>query len=202
MTDYPLTVVRDITQPPGGWTMTVPQTGFTLRAASAHSLARKVMTHMRANSLEIPPDFDDWVRNEICTQMYVGEPFCGPPVPRRTGVMPFLTRGKASRFLKTMMAVVRERRFVPRAEAERRMSVCMACPLATSLGGCLGCDSAFIKVARMMKNNPVKAGPGKEFCAACGCLVEVKVWIDNGTLDGAEKGDKPPYDTGCWRLSD
>lgn len=190
--------IRDMTQPPGGWRYTVPETGLLVTAATASTLRVRILSHLAANGIDPPPDLN----TAICRQMGLGEPYCSKArvAENAPPKYPKLTVDTANRFLKTMLAVIRDRRFVPREEAERRMAVCMSCPLATSLGLCVGCNGLASTVVRLLNGKAPRAEAGREWCAACGCRLDAKVMIPNATLDKGEP-EKPDYWPGCWRLS-
>ena len=193
------TITRDVEQPPGGWRHVVEQTGVEIRAASASTLRRRIKDHLKANRLPLPDDFDTWVDDAICRGMNLGAPFCGELGPKpEASSLPFLTLGTVSRFVQTMLGVVRERRFVTRGEAERRYAVCMGCPNAVSISFCEKCVMAWMKMKRMMTKNPLPDNPERRFCASCGCYIRLKVLIPNDILDKAEPV-RPKYAPGCWR---
>jgi hypothetical protein len=192
-----LTVKRDIESPPGGWKLTVEQTGVTITAPFFTILKNRVTAHMKANSIEIPVDFDEWCADAACRESGLGRPFCGGAVVQPDASMPALTFALAARFLNTMIGVIRDRKFVSREEAERRAAICLACPLhRDSIGGCASCSALLRKVERSMKAYPLDARLG--WCGACGCRLSVKCFLENSTLNRAET-EKPPYHESCWR---
>lgn len=196
-----LTVSRDIESPPGGWKLTVEQTGVTITAPFFRILHQRVAAHMRANSIPISDDFDEWCADAACRETGCGRPFCNGALEKEiSGKLPYLTLAMAKRFIETMSIVIRERRFVPREEAERRAEICRGCELATSIGGCKGCSSVFRRMERALKHDPIPMPPNKEFCGACGCVIRLKVLIPNDILDRAE-AERPKYATQCWRNS-
>jgi hypothetical protein len=112
--------------------------------------------------------------------------------------VPHLNLAMAKRFVETMARVIKERRFVPREEAERRAAICRACPMATSIGGCRACSAVFRKMERALKHDPIEMPAEQEFCGACGCVLRLKCLVPNDILDAAEK-QRPDYAPGCWR---
>jgi hypothetical protein len=192
-------VLRDIEQPPGGWSVTVPQTGVTFNSATIHGLRHLVTLHLEANGIPVEADFKEWIDNEVCSQNGMGHPYCGDTPPKPVaGVRPDLSMALASRFMRTMLGVARDRAFVSREEAERRIEVCKTCPVASSIGACQGCWSIFRELRRVLADNPLSVGSDREFCGACGCYLPLKAWIPNKTLDTAET-ERPAYWAGCWR---
>lgn len=193
-----IAVTRDVTQPPGGWKLTVPQTGVTVTAPFYKVLKSRVLAHMTANGIT-EDDFDAWCQDAACRESGHGRPFCGAAEAKHDPKLPLLTKALAARFLSTMIGVIRDRRFVSREDAERRAAVCLACPLhRETIGGCTNCAALFRKVERAMTGYPLDERLG--WCGACGCKLSLKCWIDNRTLDRAEAA-KPPYAEGCWRTS-
>lgn len=196
-----ITVTRDIESPPEGWKFTVAETGVVVTAPYFKILKSRVRAHLVANNLPVADDFDSWLADAACKENSLGAPFCGQEVAKPVGIMPYLTFGVAARFIKTVIGAVRDRKFVSREEAERRVAVCMACPYAGSIAGCKGCSSIFKEMERALADSPVNVEEGKEHCLACGCLIRAKVLLDNGTLDRAEAGSESvPYHESCWRL--
>jgi hypothetical protein len=157
-----------------------------------------VRDHLKANGLPLLTDAE--IEDAACRESGLGAPWCGGYVEPPVGKAPYLTLGVAARFLNTMLGVIRDRKFVPVAEALRRAEICKACPMATSIGGCQGCMAIFRTVDRLMKKNPVVMTKEQEFCGACGCRLSLKTHLYNSTLDRAEEGNKPPYHPSCWRL--
>jgi hypothetical protein len=195
-----LAIIRDLEQPPGGWRYTVPETGLVLRAATPKSLKAKIASHLSANAIDIPDDEE--LDHRICTQMGLDERFCGKPPPKpMQGVHPGLSPHLANHFMRTMLQVVYDRKFVDRAEADRRLAICNACPMACGIGGCWHCNGLFTTVKKLIRKDVGRSAPGKEWCGACGCNCELKSLIDNDTLDKAEGKDKPAYHESCWRLN-
>ena len=195
-------VQRDIDSPPGGWRYTVPGTGVTLTAPFFNTLKPRVIKHLKANGVVVDDERLLLLEDGACRATRpAGSGGAKRPAKPVEGKLPHLTLDKAERFIKTVWQVLKDRQFVPREEAERRLTICMSCPLATSIGGCEGCTTLFKKAVELMdKKNPLTVEEGKEFCGACGCLIRAKCLIPNATLDRAEGGTKPKYWEGCWRL--
>jgi len=199
--DTKLEIHNDTNTPPDGWRFTVPETGFQLRAWTAKILAGKVMQHMEANDLPVPVPWWPHFQDAVCRQMRLGEPFCGPVLPKQVTEFAHINLSMAARFIRTIIQVVKDRKFVPLQEANRRLAICAACPMAITIGGCRVCYEAFRKIENMTKNMPLPPLPAKEFCGACGCVIRYKALIDNDTLDKAEKGNRPLYSKECWRIT-
>lgn len=194
-------ILQDVESPPGGWKMTVPQTGVTLTAPFAKSLRNKVRAHLDANDIEEPDDFEEWFEELTCRES--GHPtLCGNPPPALSEKQRLITPSKAKRFMRTVLTLLQDRKLVSREEAQRRMDICAECPMAGDIGYCWGCETLYRKIRRMLQSSPVEPPKGKRFCMACSCLLKAKTYIPNDTLDKAEKGDRPEYAKGCWRNED
>ena len=186
--------------PPGGWQLTVPQTGQTLRAPFENALRTQVRRHLQANGYELPEDFDEWFEETACEESEHREPFCGPGLPPLPNFdQKLITPSKAKRFMRTALEFLKDRKVVNREEAERRAAICSQCPLAGVIGACWGCHAVYRQIKRLLENVELDLPEDKPFCLACGCLLKAKVWLPNETLDRAEEGDRPDYWEGCWR---
>jgi len=192
-----LTVTRDMESPPGGWKYTVPETGLLITGPYAHILKRRVLNHMRANSLPIP---DDAVLvDAICRESNHGAPFCGGALPEAPVGIPGMTWGQAKRFIATILEVAKDRKFVSKEEAERRAAICAGCVYSQNISGCKGCASAFRQAAKFIRGREIPLPKHQEFCAKCGCYLPLKSLIPNEVLNRAEQGSVE-YPDHCWRL--
>lgn len=200
MTEEPkLEVKRDIESPPGGWRYTVPQTGVTIIGEFFRDLYQKVRAHMAANSLPM----DDWFKDEVmdgaCRETNPGTRWCLRKDPKPVaGMLPHLNLIMAETFIRSVIGAIKARKLVSHEEAKRRYDICMNCPLATSIGGCLGCRGTLKLVQNIMLKNRLPDDPAKRWCGACGCHLSVKPWLPNEVLDQAEKV-RPQYHPSCWR---
>lgn len=199
-----LELYRDVDTPPGGWRMTVAETGLTIRAASAKVLQGKVYQHMEANSLPMPAPFEAWFQDQLCSQMGLGEPFCGPVRKTMDKQTANLSREMIVRFLKTMWALWEKGfQLVTQEQADARASVCAACPLnVTWQFSCWKCETLLALVGKILGKRKTTYEAKLNFCSACGCKVSLKCWVPKDVLDAAEAGSKPEYAAGCWRLSE
>jgi len=195
--EFPLTILRDVDTPPGGWKYLVPETGLLIKSASVLGLRADVRNHLRANDIPIPEHFDKWLANEVCSQNVGMTGICGkPPKKLHANVLPNLSPSALGRFSRTMIGIVKNRRFVTQEEANRRAEICVKCPLNVTVGGCQGCFSFVHEVRKLLTNITTEAKP--DFCGACGCDLQLKVWIPNDILDEAET-ELPAYVPECWR---
>lgn len=201
-------VIRDIEKPPGGWKYTVPETGITVTGDFFSILYKRVVDHRRANRLPVPDDYREFLEDAACRETQPPGSRCGESKPKPVGERPIqhLMLNRVERFLKTVWQAILERKFVSREEAQRRVDVCMGCPLRTTMpGGCTGCYTLVKKAdALLRKNGAIRIGADedgfvRDVCGACGCIIPLKAALDNGTLDRAEGDHRPPYWEGCWR---
>jgi len=195
--DDEMMVRRDFESPPGRWRCTVPETGVTIHGQFFKELYQKICAHMVANDLPIPPR--STLEDRACRETNPGSSWCGkrPPKPA-AGTLPHLTLALAAQFVSTVYEALKAKRLVPLAEAQRRYAVCMTCPLATSISGCMGCHGILKNIDRAFPKNPIPDDPEKRFCGACGCVLKLKVWLPQDVLDRAEKV-RPKYWEHCWR---
>lgn len=201
-------VIRDIEKPPGGWKYTVPETGISVTGDFFSVLYKRVVDHRRANRLPVPDDYREFLEDAACRETQPPGSRCGERKPKPVGEKPIqhLMLNRVERFLKTVWQAILERKFVSKEEAERRVAVCLGCPMRTTMpGGCTGCYTLVKKAdAILRKNGAIRIeadedGFVRDVCGACGCIIPLKAALDNGTLDRAEGDQRPPYWEGCWR---
>ena len=195
-----LSVQRDVDSPPGGWKYTVPQTGVLITGQFFSVLKKRVVAHLKANGHVVDDEVLALIEHGACIETRPPG-WCKKRPPKPVAGMPFLTLLSAERFVRTVWQALKDRQFVPREEAERRLAICATCPLATSITGCSGCATLLKKVVELVdERSTLKDTPGKEFCGACGCYCRGKSLLSNSTLDKAEGSKRPPYWERCWRL--
>lgn len=199
-----LTVVRDVNSPPGGWKYTVPETGVTITGSHYALLKSRVIQHLNANSLPVD---EDLIEHGACVETKPPGSWCSKREPKPIAGMPVPLLGAVEVFLKCIWAAIVGREFVPRAEAERRLGICMKCPLrGASPGGCTGCYTLLKKANSLLEDKGAfviaadEDGFVRDTCLACLCVLPLKVWLGDKTLNQCEGSSRPPYAAGCWRL--
>jgi len=193
-------VVRDFEAARGGWRYTVPETGFTVTGEFFSELYAAVLRHCEANGLPAP--YQEDIEDAACRETNPGPKKCRPRPPKKVaGALPYLTVALAERFLRSVWGAIKDRKIVPKEEAERRYKICTEdCPLATDVGGCWrGCNAIAKTADKLWAKNPLPDIEEKRVCAACGCLTRYKAWLHNSTLDHAEGDERPKYWEKCWR---
>lgn len=201
-----LAVLRDVESPPGGWRYTVPQTGVTLTAPFFKPLYLKVVAHMSANGIEVGDDFREIVEDGACKETRPPGSWCSKRKPKPVAHgRPAALLIHVDRFLRSVWQALRDRKFVSREVAEKRMDICRRCPLRSDLpGGCQSCFSLVKAALKFVERNPIQIEPDEDgivrnACGACWCLLPAKVILPNSTLDKAEGSERPEYWEGCWR---
>lgn len=201
-------VLRDIEKPPNGWKYTVPETNVLITADFFEELWKRVLKHRHANNLPIADDYREFLENAACEETNPPGSRCGAPrrKPRANKPIQHLMLSHVQRFLETVWAAVKDRKFVEREEAVSRVDVCIDCPLRTTMpGGCSGCYTLLGQAKKLLDKNgaieipPDEDGTVRNVCGACGCFIPVKVALMNSTLNKAEAGKRPAYWEGCWR---
>ncbi len=205
------TVHRDIEKPPGGWKYTVPETGVTVKADFFSMLYKRVVAHREANRLPVPDDYYEFLEDAACAETNPGAGWCGQRKAKPSHKKPIqhmrLTRVES--FLKTVWQAIIDRKFVEKDEAQRRVDICLKCPLRTTMpGGCTGCYSLVHKGQKLLQKNGAieieayEDGFVRDVCGACGCIIPLKAALPNSTLNKAEGNKRPAYWEGCWRNED
>lgn len=198
---YEFQLDSDMEVPAGGWTFTVPQTGVTIGPAPSAAVMRGfVATHLRANEVALPVDWEQWFEDELCRQNKRGAPWCGPCTDKGTGTGPSLSMGVVARGIKTLWNLwKRGFPLVPQEVADARSATCAACPQNERLNGCWGCYAALGHIAKMLGKRRAAGVEKLHQCRACGCQLELKVWVPDRVMDIAERGANVKYPPNCWR---
>lgn len=209
MKDKLLTVLRDVNSPPGGWRYTVPETGVTITGAFFAILKPRVIQHLVANGITVDAERELLIADGACRETRPPGSWCREIPPKPIAGMPIPILDAVEQFLKCIWSALVSREFVDRTEAERRIAICMECPLrGTSPSGCSGCFSMLKKANNLLSKKgaitipPDADGTVRDTCLACMCLLPLKVRMSNAALDKCEGGKKPPYAKGCWRLEE
>lgn len=90
-----------------------------------------------------------------------------------------------------------DRTVVSTQVAESRARICAGCPLSTIMVGCTKCKAAVRAVAGSPKiefDYGEKHGKKVQACGACGCFLDVKVWMPLEFIEVSEAG----YWENCW----
>lgn len=139
-----------------------------------------------------PPDLGKQIEHALCSRL-AGDTNCGPCSKAKQ------TLGFSSivRWVRAMYQFAKDNKFqlVSEEEAERRASICAACPQQISTSGCWGCKG----IAGML---PAIAGARKtsydmqlKACGVCGCYNAVSVHIPLEVQQDASL-EFPDY---CWK---
>jgi len=120
------------------------------------------------------------------------EPIVDPP--------PTLSISSALSFIRFVAKRGFNRDVVSTQEADRRAEICARCPKAAVLVGCGMCREAVRAVAGAPRKEydfgEDEIGMRKIGCSACGCFLEVKVWMPDKYLE--EEAGKHDWWEHCW----
>ena len=113
---------------------------------------------------------------------------------------PTLSISSALSFIRFVAKRGFDRSVVSTQEADRRAEICARCPKAGVLVGCGMCREAVRAVAGAPRKEydfgEDEIGMRKVGCSACGCFLEVKVWMPEKYLE--EEVDKHDWWEKCW----
>ena len=131
------------TDPPGGWTYTVPETTLTITAGNFWKLMTLVKEHYSVNDLKVPDDLEEQVNDYICRR--IPGNFC-------TGEGPIAPVPDRKTFDKGTQAHLRKIYSIPGNKASRedtieRIPVCTSCVYNNNRLGCFKCTDAYNKCA-------------------------------------------------------
>lgn len=194
--------------PRGGWSYSIPETGWTVRGKDPRDLLRSARKHYRANAIKIPDHLEAKVTDHLCTLVPCQE-------TEATTLWTVAVRGTESLANIVTTAIARgEDPRVDAALANKRAAICANCPLNTmeKTGGCAPCKGAAAiaeaalragvrALARGMNlRTPSDAKLGE--CKECGCELRLKVHIKSDFLPEKPAGLEarvPPF---CWQIKD
>lgn len=195
--------------PPGGWRVTVPETGKLISHYDWQSFINAYEGHLVANNIPMASDYEDVLLDRMCREnMPAWKDDC-------KGVGPLRPRNRPS-FGVVMTFLSMARRWVgntlsgseltaPQEEANERARICSGCPLnvRNEKWGCGSCTGAFEKtLAAIMggKSTPSDGSIGS--CGICGCSLKVAVHVPLqpqwDALSDSQKDDfrQIPH---CWK---
>lgn len=195
-----LTVVNTVNVPRGGWSLRVEETGVMLNAGTVGRLKMLVRNHLEANSIPLPPYFDEWVEDTACRNLPNPAKWCETRKPTPELKRPRWGVAQVLRFLKTVIewGVKKGFSFVPQEEAERRAAICAGCPLNMSVQGCMGCSGVMRLVRSIRGSRSTSQDAQLNVCDACGCELKVKVLLPLEVIDNTGVV-YPPH---CWQSVD
>ena len=101
-----------------------------------------------------------------------------------------LSMASAVGFVRFMAKHLTDRTLVATEEAHRRAAICRECPFGLPVLGCSVCKDALQSLI-----HPPEWPETPEGCAACGCWMPAKVWIQRAQLGAASEF---PYWEKCW----
>ena len=192
------------TTPPAGWRYVQPETGCEMTGLSFGDLVETVEKHRRyketgdASREAIVTD----IERQMCTAL---EPrFCRAepgedyrPVVDEPGGLTIAKVTAASlammQFLKGGGVVV------AKEESERRAAICRGCRFNRNADGCGACNVLYSLVEAIVPHG--RREPGLKTCAACGCLLKVKVLMPTVVIEAGNAARAIEYPAHCWQKS-
>lgn len=90
---------------------------------------------------------------------------------------------------------------VPWKDAQRRANVCVRCPMNQPGNAATGAIGEAIKKQVELKNSLNLRVVGEKsllHCAACSCVLKLKIWLPITKLGLSSVADLDKFDQGCW----
>lgn len=196
-----LRLLDPTTVPPGGFRYLCPETQTWINAPSMGELIAKAEQHRLANKLAIPEEFKAHVEAQLCSFSPPGtckhEAGVAMSGPRRLTFQEVVgaTMMLGSWFLKGTPKV-------EQAEAERRATICLSCPMNQNFDGCTTCAERDLREAMVgfMGDSKTPYDAALHSCFACGCTLKAAVWFPlevlRKTITPEIKAQLPAH---CWK---
>lgn len=173
-----LKLLDPTTAPPGGFRYLCPETKTWISAASFGELISASERHRKSNGLPVSQDFKAELEDQLCSTMPPGT--CRHEIgvvtsgPRRLTFADVVSATKTlgEWFLKGLKKV-------GQAEAERRASICLACPMNQNFDGCTTCAEKDLREAMVgfMGDSKTPMDANLHTCFSCGCTLKAAIWF-------------------------
>jgi len=194
--------------PPGGWSITIPQTGIKFKHYDFRAMSSIYKAHCNANGILLSPNWQDEFLSEMCKQNPHWGLKCRPVTGKRsvakkislTAILSFLN------MLKTwaQSTLSGKSAFVSQEEAERRASICAACPFNSpiqfSCGACMGAVLSLMQVILGKRKTSIDDALGA--CLVCSCSLKAAVHVPiDVQWDGLSQDIKDEFSEikHCWK---
>lgn len=198
------------TTPPGGWSYRITETGHTERKhPSPESLRKALAKHCALHNLPLPPDeqIQDYICKQLgedavhwCVDVESGEP---QAAYRQGGAPCRMHFSQVIGGTRTLISwLIRGRKRVEGAEAERRARICVTCPNNQIVHGCTGCSMPALKevINSVVSGGSTTVDAALEGCCICGCALKALVWMPldilHERMPASENERLPDH---CWK---
>jgi len=189
-------IVKDPSvSPPGGWRYVQPETDFEFTASTLRVLVQKVTAHREANGIAIGDPRAD-IEDFVCAQLPVGSEDCTHVLEGDYALKTRFTMEDVKRFLQAAASALGSEGLVAQEEAERRASICAACPLNTSVSGCWRCKGLAEWLFRLIGARTTAHASRLSQCGVCGCALKAKIWLPQSVARKVSEGYTFP--SWCW----
>lgn len=189
------------TVPPGGWVYVQMETKARLEDENIHQLVTKVVSHRTYKGLprisrdEVRED----VEQQICSGLAGGECQAAPnedfrPTEDRLHVITLAQLMTFSASLIEWLASAAG--IVDEAETQRRAEICRGCRFNKVAGSC-SCGPLYKLLDSMLPRS--RRVPGLHICAACGCVLSVKVLAPGNVIAASNAGRGINWPAHCWQ---
>jgi hypothetical protein len=189
-------IVKDPSvMPPGGWRYVQPETDFEFSASTLRGLVQKVTSHRETNGLPVGDPRAD-IEAFVCAQLPVGSEDCTHVLEGDYALKTHFTMEDVKRFLQAAVSALGSEGLVVQEEAERRASICAACPLNTTVSGCWRCKGLAEWLFRLIGARTTAHASRLNQCGVCGCAIKAKIWLPQSVARKVSEGYTFP--SWCW----
>lgn len=205
----PLKLNNHSVSPPGGWSYRVAETGQRFRNhPTPESLRRALASHCKLHNLPLPTDAQ--IEDQLCKAL--GPAAADWCVDSESGEAQRAYPGMAActlTFTQVLSAtrtlfswLVKGRKRVEGAEAERRARICSTCTENQIVHGCTSCSMPALKEAvnQVVAGGTTTVDGALNGCCICGCSLKALVWLPldllQARMPAAENARLPAH---CWK---
>jgi len=189
-------IVKDPSvMPPGGWRYVQMETDFEFSASTLRGLVQKVTAHRAANGLPAGDPRAE-IEDFVCAQLPLGSEDCTHVIEGDYALKTHFTMEDVKRFLQAAVSALGSEGLVDSEIAERRASVCAACPLNTSVSGCWRCKGLAEWLFRLIGARTTAHASRLNQCGVCGCAIKAKIWLPQSVARKVSDGYTFP--SWCW----
>lgn len=187
------------TTPPGGWTYTQEESGFTMKALTPTELKSQIHAHRRANNFDLESGWWELVQLELCQDPEIEKRYCREPgdltpKERKINIYDLL------RFFRTVREWVVRNGFqkAPPETIAARADICADCPFNVVVKGCTGCQGVLRWLGEFLgQDAKVPREVELDNCRVCGCVLKLKICLPEEVILAASNPQEE-YPDHCW----
>lgn len=190
-----LTSYREV--PPDGYRFVDPDTGHVTVKEDVISWVQAAIAHRKANSLEVPANFQAIMEHQFCQVLPAG--WCDFDDPNRPRVDMRFSLRDVWNWAEAHLNLLTDK-FVDQPEAERRAKICSSCYMNVEGQGCTGCQRVATLFTTELAKRKTQSDPFLKSCAVCKCFLRAKVHFPLTIAEAHDTTEiQSMFPSFCWR---